>query len=48
VREGNPAENFSILRRISLNLIRLDKSVKADVKNRRLLAGGTMPIGKNC
>jgi predicted transposase YbfD/YdcC len=38
MREGNSAENFSILRRISLNLIRLDKSVKAGVKNRRLLA----------
>ena len=38
MREGNAAENFSILRRISLNLIRLDKSVKAGVKNKRLLA----------
>lgn len=38
MREGNSAENFSILRRISLNLIRLDKSVKAGVKNKRLLA----------
>jgi predicted transposase YbfD/YdcC len=39
MREGNSAENFSILRRISLNLIRQDKSVKAGVKNRRLMAG---------
>lgn len=38
MREGNSAENFSILRRIALNLIRQDKSVKAGVKNRRLLA----------
>lgn len=38
MREGNSAENFSILRRISLNLIRQDKSVKAGVKNKRLLA----------
>jgi len=38
MREGNPAENFSILRRVCLNLIRLDKSVKAGVKNKRLLA----------
>lgn len=38
MREGNSAENFSILRRISLNLIRLDKSVKAGIKNKRLLA----------
>ena len=39
MREGNSAENFSILRRIALNLIRQDKSVKAGVKNRRLMAG---------
>ena len=38
MREGNSAENFSILRRIALNLIRQDKTVKAGVKNRRLLA----------
>lgn len=39
MREGNSAENFSILRRIVLNLIRQDKSQKVGVKNRRLLAG---------
>jgi predicted transposase YbfD/YdcC len=39
MREGNSAANFSILRRITLNLIRQDHSVKAGVKNRRLLAG---------
>lgn len=39
MREGNSAENFSILRRITLNLIRQDKSRKTGVKNRRLLAG---------
>ena len=38
-RIGNSAENFSILRRISLNLIRQDKVTKAGVKNRRLKAG---------
>ena len=38
MREGNAAENFSILRRIALNLIRQDQSVKAGVKNRRLVA----------
>ncbi len=38
MREGNSAENFSILRRIALNLFRQDKSVKAGIKNRRLLA----------
>lgn len=39
MREGNSAENFSILRRITLNLLRQDKSIKAGVKNRRLVAG---------
>jgi predicted transposase YbfD/YdcC len=39
MREGNSAESFSILRRIALNPVRQDKSVKAGVKNRRLVAG---------
>ena len=39
MREGNAAENFSILRRITLNLIRLDKPRKTGVKNCRLKAG---------
>jgi predicted transposase YbfD/YdcC len=38
MRMGNAAENFSILRRIALNLFRQDRSVKAGVKTRRLLA----------
>jgi predicted transposase YbfD/YdcC len=38
MREGNSAENFSILRRIALNLFRQDDTVKAGIKNRRLLA----------
>jgi predicted transposase YbfD/YdcC len=38
MRQGNAAENFSILRRIALNLFRQDRSVKAGIKNRRLLA----------
>jgi predicted transposase YbfD/YdcC len=39
MREGNSAENFSILRRITLNLLKPDKSVKAGIKNKRLKAG---------
>ncbi len=39
MRERNSAENFSILRRIALNLIRQDKTTQAGIKNRRLLAG---------
>ena len=38
MRIGNAAENFSVLRRIALNLFRQDRSVKAGIKNRRLLA----------
>jgi predicted transposase YbfD/YdcC len=39
MREGNSAENFSILRRITLNLVQLDKTRKTGVKNCRLKAG---------
>ena len=39
MREGNSAENFSILRRITLNLLKPDKSVKVGIKNKRLKAG---------
>lgn len=39
MREGNAAENFSVLRRIALNRIRLDKTRKTGVKNCRLKAG---------
>lgn len=39
MREGNSAENFSILRRLTLNLIRQDKARKTGIKNCRLKAG---------
>jgi hypothetical protein len=39
MRQGNAAENFSILRRIVPNLIRQGISVKIGIKNRRLMAG---------
>ncbi|MDD5033637.1 MAG: ISAs1 family transposase, partial [Methylococcaceae bacterium] len=39
MREGNSAENFSILRRITLNLLKPDKTVKVGIKNKRLNAG---------
>lgn len=38
MRLGNAAENFSILRRLALNLFRQDRSVKAGVNTRHLLA----------
>ncbi len=38
MRQGNGAENFSILRRIALNLFRQVRSVRSGLKIRRLLA----------
>lgn len=39
VRIGDAAENFSILRRIALNLLRQETSKKVGIKSRRMLAG---------
>ena len=39
VRTGHAAENFAILRRIALNLLRQDRTVKAGLKAKRLTAG---------
>lgn len=39
MRAGNSAENFSIMRRITLNLIRADKKRKIGIKGCRLKAG---------
>ncbi len=39
IRAGNAAENFSIIRRLVLNLIKQEKSIKKGVKAKRLLAG---------
>ena len=39
IRQGNAAENFSILRRLALNLIKQEKSAKGGVKVKRLRAG---------
>lgn len=39
IRKKNSAENFSLLRRMALNLIRQDKSSKTGVKGKRLRAG---------
>ena len=38
VRAGNGAENLSVLRRLTLNLLKEDKSTKASIKNKRLKA----------
>lgn len=39
VRMGHAAENFAVLRRIALNLLRQDHTVKAGLKAKRLTAG---------
>ena len=38
-RTGYGAENFSRLRRLALNLLRSDRTVKVDIKGKRLRAG---------
>jgi len=38
-RAGNAAQNFSILNRIALNLLRQDKTCKLGIKGKRLQAG---------
>jgi predicted transposase YbfD/YdcC len=39
IRRGDGAQNFAILRRIALNLVKQDKSGKSSVRTRRLKAG---------
>ena len=39
IRKDNGAENFSVVRRIALNLLKKDKSVKAGIKTKRMKAG---------
>ena len=43
VRSGHAAENFALLRRIALNLLRQERSVKAGIKAKRLKAGWDEP-----
>jgi hypothetical protein len=38
VRIGRAAENFAVLRRIALNLLRQDQTVKAGLNAKRLMA----------
>lgn len=39
LRKGNGAQNFAVLRRIALNLLKQEKTAKCGVKNKRLKAG---------
>jgi len=39
VRQGHAAENFALLRRMALNLLKTDKTSKVGIKARRLKAG---------
>lgn len=39
IRKDNGAENFSVLRRATLNLLKKDKKTKAGIKNKRSKAG---------
>lgn len=39
IRKDNGAENFSVLRRATLNLLKMDKKTKAGIKNKRSKAG---------
>lgn len=39
IRKDNGAENFSIIRRVTLNLLKADKKTKAGIKNKRSKAG---------
>ncbi len=43
VRVDNAAQNFAILRRITMNLLRRDTSTKAGIKIRRLKAATSDP-----
>ncbi|PCE31212.1 hypothetical protein BZL54_16890 [Burkholderia ubonensis subsp. mesacidophila] len=41
VRVNNATQNFAIARRICLNLLKADTTMKAGIKNRRLKAGAS-------
>ena len=43
VRTGHAAENFAVLRHIALNLLRLDRTVKAGIEAKRLKCGWDEP-----
>jgi len=39
IRKDNGAENFSLIRRATMNLLKADKKTKAGIKNKRSKAG---------
>lgn len=42
IRSGTTAQNFAILRRIALNLLKNDTTTKLGIANKRLKAGGNI------
>ncbi|WP_058513440.1 hypothetical protein [Legionella santicrucis] len=46
-RIGNNAENFAVLRRIALNLLKKDGSRKASIKGKRKIGGWDNSFLKN-
>jgi hypothetical protein len=39
LRSGNGAENFALMNKVALNLLKNEKSIRLGVKNKRLKAG---------
>ncbi|MFT5637090.1 MAG: hypothetical protein ACI89T_002565, partial [Cognaticolwellia sp.] len=39
LRSGNAAENFALMNKIALNLLKNEKNIRLGVKNKRLKAG---------
>jgi hypothetical protein len=39
IRKGNGAQNFAVLRRLALNLLKKETSVKRSIQGKRFLAG---------
>lgn len=48
IRAGDGAQNFAILRRLALNLIKQEKSTKTSVNIKRLQAGWSTTTSKRC
>lgn len=47
-RKDRSAKNFAVLRHITLNLLKQEKSCKGSIAGKRLLAGWKRPVWKKC